>query len=362
TPGGVQPCAYPNRQEAALLFYHDHAMGISRLNVYAGLFGLYVLRGSEEAALGLPRDEAEIPLVLCDRMLTRSGQLLYPVSGIPGHPWVPEVYGNAVLINGKLLPYLKVEPRAYRFRLLNAANSRFFRLSFSNRLPWRVIGCDQGLLAAPVGLPALALAPAERSDAIVDFSRLRGSEVDLHNDIEPILRVRVGTGNAAPPDRPPARLRELAPPDPASAARTRRLTLDEFVDLGANPSFMLLDSQRWSDPVTERPKLGTSEIWELINLTDDTHPIHLHQVRFRILDRRPFDMEEFLATRKVRYLQPPRPPRPEEAGWKDTVRATGGAVTRILVSFEGYPGRYLWHCHVLEHEANAMMRPYEIEP
>lgn len=362
TPGGVQHCTYPNRQEAALLFYHDHAMGISRLNVYAGLFGLYLLRSAEEAALGLPGGAAEIPLVLCDRLLTRGGQLLYPVSGIPGHPWVPEVYGNAVLVNGKLLPFLDVEPRAYRFRLLNAANSRFFRLSFAPQLPWCAIGCDQGLLAVPVELPALLLAPAERSDAIVDFSRWRGRDVDLRNDVEPILRLRVGKGKAAPAYLPPARLRELPSPDPAIAVRTRRLTLDEFVDLGANPSFMLLDDKRWRDPVTERPKLGATEIWELVNLTDDTHPIHLHQVRFRILDRRPFDQDEFLATQTVRYLQPPRPPQPEEAGWKDTVRATGGAVTRILVSFEGYAGRYLWHCHVLEHEANAMMRPYEIEP
>lgn len=362
TPGGAQRCLYPNRQEAALLFYHDHAMGISRLNVYAGLLGPYIVRSSEETALGLPADDAEIPLVICDRWLTPQGQLLYPVSGVPGHPWVPEVYGNTVLLNGKLLPYLELEPRAYRFRLLNAANSRFFQLAFSPRVPWRVIGSDQGLLSAPVDVASLLLAPAERADAIVDFRHMRGQEALLRNGLEPVMQLRVGTGAPAPARELPRRLRDLPPPVASDAVRTRRLTLDEFVDLGANPSLMLLDGKRWRDPVSEHPKLGTVEIWELVNLTDDTHPIHLHQVRFRILDRRPFDVDEFLASQTLRYLRPPRPPAPEEAGWKDTVRATGGAVTRILISFEGYAGRYLWHCHVLEHEANAMMRPYEIEP
>lgn len=360
-PGQEQRCRYANRQDPALLFYHDHAMGLNRLNVYAGLAGLYVIRGAEEETLRLPAGKDEIFLALCDRLLTPQGQLYYPVSGIPGRPWVPEVFGNAVLVNGKLFPQLELAPRAYRWRILNFANGRFFRLALSNRQPLHVIGSDQGLLAAPVPLTRLLLAPAERADVVVDLSGCAGEDLLLLDQGRPILRVRVGRGPAAPAYAPPARLRDLPAPR-AAAGRIRRLTLDEYDDLGGNPSLMLLDGKRWRDPVSEQPRLGDTEIWELVNLTDDTHPIHLHEVRFRILDRRAVDVDQYLAGGGVRYLGPARPPAPEERGWKDTVRADGGGVTRILIHFEGYAGRFLWHCHILEHEANAMMRPYDILP
>jgi spore coat protein A len=123
---------------------------------------------------------------------------------------------------------------------------------------------------------------------------------------------------------------------------------------------MLLNNSFWSDPVTENPTLDTVEIWELVNLTDDSHPIHLHLVRFQILDRRPFDMFLYFNERKIRYTAPAVPPDANEVGWKDTVRADPGVVTRIIVRFEGFAGRYVWHCHVLEHEDNEMMRPYDV--
>jgi spore coat protein A len=169
-PGKSALCHYPNKQDAAMLWYHDHAMGINRLNIYAGLLGAFFIRDHVEDALNLPKGKQEIPLIIYDRVLTREGQLLYPVSGNPSAPWVPEVFGDAILVNGKLFPYLEVEPRKYRLRVLNASNSRFYHLSFANGMPFHQIGTDQGLLAAPVPLKSLAIAPAERADLVVDFS------------------------------------------------------------------------------------------------------------------------------------------------------------------------------------------------
>ena len=145
-----------------------------------------------------------------------------------------------------------------------------------------------------------------------------------------------------------------------SAARKREMTLNEFQDPAGNAMVMLLNRTPWHMPVTETAKLGSSEIWSLVNLTDDVHPIHLHLVRFQILDRRAFEPFEYQRTGKLHYLGVATPPDPNEMGWKDTVRAQPHAVTRIIIRFEGYKGRYVWHCHNLEHEDNEMMRPYEI--
>jgi spore coat protein A len=156
--------------------------------------------------------------------------------------------------------------------------------------------------------------------------------------------------------RPPLRL------DPATAVQTRRLTLDERMDDVQRSMGMLLNNTPWHMPITEKPILGTTEIWEFVNLTDDSHPIHLHLVRFQILDRQRFDTFEFMSKGTMRFTGPAQPPEAHESGWKDTVRADPAMVTRIIVPFEGYAGRYVWHCHTLEHEDNEMMRPYEVLP
>jgi spore coat protein A len=363
TPGKMQTCFYPSAQHGALLFYHDHAMGINRLNIYAGLQGLFIVRDPREDALQLPAGKYEVPLMITDRLLTRDGQLLYPVSEHPDRPWVPEVFGNAILANGKLLPYHEVEPRKYRLRLMNGSNGRFYRFGLSNRATFQVIANDQGLLEGPVTVKRLPMAPAERADVVVDFGPLAGTMVRLVSDSFDILEFRVAKEAAAETSAVPAvlhepviRLRE------ADAVRTRRLTLDERMDDVQHSMGMLLNNTPWHAPVTEKPVLNTTEIWELVNLTDDSHPIHLHLVRFRILDRRRFDVFDYQAKSELRYTGPAEPPEPLEAGWKDTVRADPGMVTRILVPFEGYAGRYVWHCHILEHEDNEMMRPYEVLP
>jgi spore coat protein A len=359
-PGKSATYSYPNRQEAAMLWYHDHAMGINRLNICAGMAGIYMVRDSFEDSLNLPKGDFEVPLVLMDRMIRTDGQIYYPVSQLPDAPWVPEYLGNSMLINGKLLPRLDVQPRKYRFRVLNASNARFFFLILGNSLPFHQIGTDQGLLPAPVPMSRLALAPGERADLVVDFSEHRGEEIVLSDLASRLMQFRVSAEPAKDESSLPPSIRPVSRIAESEAILTRKLTLEELDNLVAEPMVHLLDGKHWHDPISERPALGTTEIWEFLNLTDDAHPIHLHLVRFQVLDRRPIYVEEYVYNKRLRYSADALPPDANEAGWKDTVRATPGASTRIIVKFEGYAGRYVWHCHILEHEDNEMMRPYEV--
>jgi spore coat protein A len=361
-PGKSNVCFYPNNQDAAMLWYHDHAMGINRLNVYAGLFGLFLIRDDFEDRLELPAGKFEIPLVLCDRLFEQDGQFLYPVSPDPKHLWVPEVFGDAVLVNGKISPYCEVEPRPYRLRILNAANGRFFHLAFGNQLEFQQIGSDQGLLAAPVTTKRLTLAPGERADLIVDFSRNAGEKIELKSDHLTPLQFRVAgdTSASVAVATIPKTLRTIARTPESEAIKTRELLLEETVDAADNPTLMLLNRTPWMAPVTENPTLGSTEIWSLVNGTEDSHPIHLHLVRFQVLDRRNFYVMNYLRKRELKFTGPPVPPDANEMGWKDTVRAEPGMVTRIIVRFDGYAGRYVWHCHILEHEDNEMMRPFDV--
>jgi len=360
-PGKSATYYYPNQQDGTLLWYHDHTIGINRLNVYAGLLGLFIVRDPVEAALNLPGGKYEVPLVFYDRMFDLEGQLYYPVSPHASMPWVPEFFGNAILVNGKLLPYLDVEPRKYRFRVLNAANGRFFHLALANRGVLHQIGSDQGLLAAPVALKQVSLAPGERADLVVDFSDHAGEQVVLQNDfVVPVMQFRVSRGKVSDPASLPAALRPVVKIAETEAVKTRTLTLGEIDDLVQNPVTMLLNNTHWKMPVTEDPVLNSAEIWNLMNVTDDAHPIHLHLVRFQILDRRRFDGFAYQNEGVLRYRGAAAPPEPGEAGWKDTVRADPGMITRIIARFEGFVGRYVWHCHILEHEDNEMMRPYEV--
>ncbi|WP_058189085.1 multicopper oxidase family protein [Terracidiphilus gabretensis] len=359
-PGQSRTYYYPNRQDAALLWYHDHAMGINRLNMYAGLFGLYVVRDEAEDALGLPSGKYEIPLVLADRDFTPDGQLSYPISAYPGQPWVPEAFGEAHLVNGKLYPYLDVEARRYRFRILNAANGRFYRLSLSGGGEITQIGSDQGLLSAPVKLKYLQLAPGERADVVIDFAEHRGEKLVLGSEPFELVQFRVSAQAANDTSSLPATLRPVQRIGESNAVQTRRLTLDENLNLVAESKGMLLNNTPWHAPITEKPVLDTTEIWELVNLTDDVHPIHLHMVRFQVLDRRKFDAFDYMNYDKLRFTSEPLAPDANEMGWKDTVRVNSHTVTRIIVPFAGYAGKYVWHCHILEHEDNEMMRPYEV--
>ncbi len=353
---------YPGAQNATSLWYHDHAMGITRLNIYAGLFGAFNVRDADEQALGLPSGDCDLPLILCDRLVAKDGKLYYPVSDDPSAPWVSECRGNAVLCNGKLYPYFEVEPRRYRLRLINAANTSFFDLSLSQERVFHQIGSDQGLLEVPLARTRIVLYPAERADVVVDFGGMAGQKVHMQQGSDAILEFRVRDHGRSDTSVVPALLRKVPRIDPATAVRDRLLTIGEQDDASGNPMMMMLDGRMWSDPVTEKPKQGTIEAWSFINITGDAHPIHLHLVRFQVIDRRPFDLFAWNASRKVKYTGPAQPPEAHEAGWKDTVRADPGMVTRIAMRFDGEPGRYVWHCHYLEHEDNEMMRPYELLP
>jgi spore coat protein A len=364
-PGKSAVSHYPNQQDAAMLWYHDHALGINRLNVFAGLFGAFFVRDDFEDGLNLPRGKYEIPLVIYDRLFDLEGRLNYPVSGDAKSAWVPEVFGDAILINGKLFPYLEVEPRKYRFRVLNAANGRFLHLTLNDSQSAKLqtfhqIGTDQGLLPAPVALQRLSPAPAERADVVVDFSENAGSNVILQNDHLDVMQFRVSARGPRDESALPQTLRPVPKILEASAVKTRLLSLVEIDDLVQRPVKMLLNNTHWSMPVTENPLLDSVEIWNLVNTTDDAHPIHLHLVKFQILDRRAFNIAAYWMHNQITYKGPAMPPEPGEAGWKDTVRADPGMVTRIIIRFEGFTGRYVWHCHVLEHEDNEMMRPFDV--
>jgi spore coat protein A len=265
-----------------------------------------------------------------------------------------------VLMNGKLLPYLDVQPRKYRFRVLNASNGRFYALTLDNSAPFHQIGTDQGLLPAPVTISQLVIAPGERADIIIDFAEHRGRRILLQNAPSTLMQFRVSQETVPDPSTLPQTLRPVPKLAAQSAVRTRQLTLQEFDNTRGEAVTHLLDGKHWHDPVSEKPVLGTTEIWEFLNLTEDAHPIHLHLVRFQILDRRPLEAEAYIYNHKIVFNGDAVPPDANETGWKDTVRAVAGASTRIIVPFEPYAGRYVWHCHILEHEDNEMMRPYEI--
>ena len=419
---------YPNQQEPTTLWYHDHAIGQTRLNVYAGLVGFYLIRRPGERKtddhdgeqLGLPGGRYEVPLVIMDRLFDVDGSLLYPVRDPdqiptgPDHPgpWMPEFFGDTILVNGKIWPYFKVEPRRYRLRILNGSNARFYNLRLSSGQPFFQIGADQGLFPFPVRRTSILLAPAERADVIVDFSAQMNRDVFLTNDApapypsgEPadpnttgqimkfsvtdslrgldgsVLPARLDQG--APPlvlaDQTDARtlsaqLESAASPAGMQSTRTRHMALVEVVDRADNPIIVLLNNRRWDDPVADQPRLGAIEIWHLINTTGDAHPIHLHLVKFRVLKRQTFDVNKYLVAWGPKspksgpppipvgpYLNgSPMPPDTNEIGFKDTVRANPGEVTTIVARFDGYTGKYPWHCHILEHEDNEMMLQFEV--
>jgi spore coat protein A len=393
-----RPSYYPNDQPAATLWYHDHCLGITRLNVYAGLAGCYIIRDDAEEALNLPRGRFDIPLMIQDRSFRKDGSLLYPSAVNGTHPvWIQEYFGNVTCVNGKVAPFLEVEPRRYRFRLINASNARFYRLRLrmsdgdgknldrtAETPGFQQIGSDGGLLPVPLHSRYLLIAPGERIDVVIDFTEFKGTSFVLLND--GLAPFTMG-GDVIPPDvmlfrvaKPlsgkdtsgvPSRLGSFEALDPAKAVRERLLAIseierasDDYVVIG------LLGKARWHEPVTEDPKAGSTEIWSFVNSTFDVHPIHLHLVRFQVLNRQPFDLRLYLQTGTLEFTGEPQPPEPNERpAMKDTVKAYPGHVTRIIQRFD-LPRNvkptaekellYVWHCHILEHEDNEMMRPYRV--
>ncbi len=412
---------YPNEQQSTTLWYHDHALGITRLNVYAGLAGFYLLRdrkpSSLDKKLNLPSGRYEIPLVIQDRMFNMDGSLSFDRVGINPeiHPyWTPEFFGDTIMVNGKVWPNLNVSRRQYRFRILNGSNARFYHLRMSNGMAFTQIGSDGGFLPKPVELTSLLLAPAERADILVNFSQVPpGTTIRLLNDanapfpdgqspdpntVGQIMQFTVPV-DARKPVKPKGLPDKLNDMPEFKSDKERILTLNEV--MGPNgPTMVLLNGQMWSAPISETPRVGSTEEWVIANLTADSHPIHLHLVQFQLLNRQDFDATGYMAkweevngmaplmhpTIEVPvepYLSPNGPIEPDEneRGWKDTVRMNPNQVTRIRVRFapqdvptDGVkPGEnlfpfdpttepgYVWHCHILDHEDNEMMRPYKVE-
>jgi len=442
---GFATFQYPNPDRASTNWYHDHALGMTRLNVYAGPAGFYIIRGGPDgddavldsrsrngsvAVLPGPAPRAgdkfpsnktyyEIPIVIQDRAFNDDGSLFYPDSRtffdgidtpdyVPGGDfspiWNPEFFGNTLMVNGNTWPYQSVEQRRYRFRFLNGCQSRFLILDF-NQIPgvqvW-AIGNEGGFLSTPVDLTAgngnrLLMGLAERADLIVDFTNVQVGSYVLGNvgPDEPfgggepgagfdaadpettgqVLQFRVVAAVGADLTTPPQFLKLPALTPLPAAGLTRPLALIEKAGessadvegpiealLGIVTAEGMAMEKLWMDPVTENPAVGDTEVWELYNTTADAHPMHVHEVAFEVVNR-----EGLLLDREGEVIQPIAPdgditlPLPWETGVKDTVVAYPGQVTRLRIHFQT-AGQYVWHCHIVEHEDNEMMRPYRIGP
>jgi spore coat protein A len=442
---GFATFQYPNLGRASADWYHDHTLGMTRLNVYAGPAGFYIIRGGPSdqvldsrygtaavlpgpaPALGDPAGLTyyEIPVAIQDRSFNDDGSLFYPdtrefFDGIVGDYipvgdfspiWQPEFFGNMMMVNGNTWPYQVVEQRRYRFRFLNGCQSRFLILDFAD-IPgiraW-IIGNEGGYLDVPFDLTngngnQLLMGLAERADVILDFTNVPTGDHILHNvgpdepfgggvpglDFDPaddlstgqVMAFRVVAAAAPDPTTPPEFLQLPAAPDLPAATVTRPLALIEQMGEGVagdgtpveGPVEALLGNisgdpnvapgifakKLWMDDVTENPALGATEVWEIYNTTGDAHPMHVHEVAFEVLDRQPITVDENTQEVQVLTALPAAPPEPWETGRKDTVIAYPGEVTRIKLQFNT-PGQYVWHCHIVEHEDNEMMRPYRVD-
>jgi FtsP/CotA-like multicopper oxidase with cupredoxin domain len=443
-PGQQTLDTYPNDQRAAMLWYHDHVMGVTRFSVYAGLAGLWMIRDDRERELALPEGPPyELPLLLTDRNFdtTRDGAL----TGDLVHktdPDVAECFSPFTAVNGAIWPLIEVEARTYRLRVLNGSNARTYRLVLMrdgrpDHERIAQLGAEGGLLPSRVPLPAqgLVLASAERADLLVDFSDLpSGAELTwLNNAAAPfdgafadpatagapdldallpypeVLRFRVIEGSSD--SRPPAP-RVLATDfhrvtrNDLAGSVMRTVALVEQKVGGDDPPMLTLrelgeapvtdepvirlieprddgsDSEtRWStvasrfeDTVTFFPTLGQPEIWRIVNLTEDTHPMHVHLGSFQVLDRLPAAVaipEDGItatgthATVRIGVETDDGIPHTlddNERGLKDTVRVNRNEVVDIVVRFNVFAGRYMYHCHILEHEDRDMMRPFVVMP
>ena len=381
---------YANDQEAATLWYHDHTLGITRLNVYAGLAGFYLLRDENEKNLGLPSGEYDIPLVIQDRRFYETGELFYPYDpeeledplemDLPTNVTVlPEMFGDFILVNGKAWPYLEVEPRKYRFRLLNGSDSRFYDLKVPG-IWFTQIGSDGGLLDKPLKRNKILIGPGERLDVIIDFSapELYGQTLIMRNTARSpypfgetpnpqtsgqIMAFKVGKSAVEDASTIPLVLGSAF--DVGNSDNTRKLVLFEGTDKYGRLKPMLGTAEEgrknFTDEITEKPVLNTVEEWEIYNTTADAHPVHLHLVHFKVINIQKFNTKQFIEgdPNSIRLLGQPRPPSEENAGRKDTFIVYPGEVARVKAFFDK-EGLYVWHCHILSHEDYDMMRPFEV--
>ena len=338
-PGTVKAYRYPNRQPAATLWYHDHAHGRTARSVQRGLAGFYLVEDRREEELELPRGAFDVPLMIQDRAFSRDGSLRYASSPEPGF------LGDTILVNGAVAPRMGVRRRLYRLRLLNASNAREYRLVLGGRRPMIQIASDGGLLERPLKRRAITLVPGERIDVLVDFrDYAAGTELVLQNELGrhgtvAVMRFDVERGGGAEEARVPARLRELGAPPAPAVDRRFELTLATGTGIAWQMGGRSFDMNR----IDVRPRLGTSERWTFANSSTRLHPMHTHGFLFRVLERSSGAVP------------------PAERGWKDTVAVRPGESVTVQPYFAPYPGRYVFHCHALEHGDFGMMLQMEVE-
>ncbi len=422
---GAATFKYPNTQRATTLWYHDHTLGMTRLNVYAGPAGFWLIRGGpDDLDLGYNAPGVgdspfgfytEIPIAIQDRSFNVDGSLFFPdtrefFDGFPGpylpatpiSPiWNPEFFGNMMVVNGQTWPYLEVNQQRYRFRLLNGCNSRFLILDFSAIQGVKVwwIGTEGGFLPAPVDITTdhnnrILLGLAERADIIVDFADVESGDYVLQNlgpdepfgggepgaDFDPsdpdstgqVMEFRVtNVKPSVDPGADPATLALPAITPLGAATKTQYVSLNEEMfmhdnfpegegpvaaKLGTyNPDTLVPTPLLWMNAITENPALGATEVWKILNDTGDAHPIHLHQVMFQVIGR------EVTGDADGTSIVGSNSPLPWETGFKDTVIAYPGEITTLKARFD-LPGLYVWHCHIVDHEDNEMMRAYNVGP
>jgi spore coat protein A len=345
-PGGVRDYVYPLDQAAATLWYHDHRMDFTGPQVYKGLAGFHLVRDDEEDALPLPRGEREVPLMITDRAFAEDGSFAYPaldpsLRGEPGveGDFMSGVLGDCVLVNGAPWPVMEVTNTRYRFRILNASNARRYLLALEPGGALVQIGSDQGLLAAPVSHDELQIAQAERYDVVIDFSQYSiGQEVTMVN--------RLGSDGAAnvmrfvvahrgrEESRIPSRLAAIRPLSRSDAVVERKFVFRRGGASHHGVSLWTVNGEPFSPSrIAASPKLGSVELWKL-HAQNVPHPIHIHLAPFQVLGG--------------------------TGGWKDTVDLGSGDSAAVLLRFDGYRGKYVFHCHNLEHEDMMMMANFEV--
>jgi FtsP/CotA-like multicopper oxidase with cupredoxin domain len=429
--GHAQLAEYPNDQPSTALWYHDHAMAVTRFNVHAGLTGMYVIRDEEEDGLDLPGGDHEIPLIITDRNLDTdpvtgalTGRLLFkPAEVAPGV--VIPFTGPFNLVNGVIWPHLDVDARWYRFRVLNAANSRFYALNLVDDAgvvhndAVRVIGTDGGLLPAPAPVPdsGLVLAPAERVDVLIDFSAFKGRHLRLTNTnvpaggpVEPDLMefrvenrdrddsfelpstlstsyVRLRHGTTVPEDHDHVFV-ALVPPGSAGEAHPQLWELQEVDEppaqfpaegviqvtdpAGGEVRTFRMVARLFDETTTFFVDHGRWAVWNFIHLGGPTHPMHIHMSQFQILSRRAyalaggnvpgFDVPAGGTTAPLPAQGDGPPIQKYEEGWRDVFQVRPGEWITVAGHFTGATGEFMYHCHILDHEDEGMMRPFVVHP
>ena len=338
TPGSTFDYHYPNDQDGAYLWYHDHAHGRTAKTLYYGLVGTYVLNDERERDLDLPTGDYDIPLVIQDHAFNRDGSFRYAENVDLGF------FGDTILVNGAVAPRLRVQRRRYRFRILNASNARGYTLALGRGRPLTQIASDGGLLERPVRRREIPIEPAERVEIVVDFRDYApGSQLVLRNTAgeqttRAVMRFDVVSGGGSENFRVPRRLRQIEELPEPNARRRWDLTLAT----ASGVQWRLNDRGFDPDRIDVRPRLGTSEIWQYTNPSNRLHPMHLHGMLFRMVERSSGVVH------------------PADRGWKDTIAVKAGETVSIQPWFAPYPGRYVFHCHNLEHGDKAMMLQLEV--